>query len=214
MEQLNLEDNSVTNFHRKLFSFMEILSSTLKAHCLPFTYFILTYWYLLVLEHMKRLHLPTSNCGKGPAMVPVYLPWMGTSDWNMRQYDCRNYHGPWDRKFFFIILHKFYNLSTMYTFYSTNSMFLFSPVSNRAFLHGNKYTISNSSLLSFSKTFLLFESQVLNTAIQSGSGGGGGVPGGELGKKKKKKRYILLKSLWFAFLSSFQNTANCEEVSK
>lgn len=127
----------------------------------------------------------------------------------MRQYDCRNYHGPWDRKFFFIILHKFYNLSTMYTFYSTNSMFLFSPVSNRAFLHGNKYTISNSSLLSFSKTFLLFESQVLNTAIQSGSGGGGGVPGGELGKKKKKKRgtfYLKVCDLHSFLLSKTQPT--------
>ena len=85
-------------------------------------------------------------------------------------------------------------------------------VSNQAYLRGNNYIISNLSLLSSLKAFLLFDSQVLNMAMQQQ----GRVRGQEMSWKKTREiSYLEVCNLHSSpHPHPLQNTANCEEVNK
>ena len=73
--------------------------------------------------------------------------------------------------------------------------FLFSPISNQTFLYGNNFVISNSSLQSFLKSFLSFDSQVFNLAMQKwGRGLAGWV------EKNKREVHFTYKSDLHSFL--------------
>lgn len=126
---------------------------------------------------------------------------MGVGNWNRRHSDCRNYRDTWVKDVV-IILYQFYNLSAMYICYRSNSLseylyvyvFIFSSA-NQAWLSGDNYIIANALLLSFSKTFPLFENE--NLKYGNARARKGVRPEDEL----KNKRDLLLRSLWSAFLS-------------